>query len=80
MKLYIDELDDELDDEYQKETIKVELTANIEINKLSDDEYADFVNSGELPISVINDIKTQFLSNVTGGYCWINDEQNYINI
>lgn len=63
----------------QKETIKVELTANIEINSLSDEEYQKFVESGELPEYVFSAIKSQFFSNIINGYAWVDDEQNTIS-
>ena len=64
----------------EQEVIKVELTAEISVSVLSDEDYETFLATGDLPEYVWEEIQNSFLSNITSGYCWIGDEQNYINI
>lgn len=62
------------------ETIKIELTAELEVEELTDEEYDQFVTTGDLPAYVWDEIRRSFLSNIVAGYGFIGEDQNYINI
>lgn len=58
--------------------IKLELTSEFQITSLTDDEYAAFVKGDGLPEHTWDEIKKQFMSNITTAYCWIGEDQEYV--